>query len=239
MKQPHINLEEMNIKNAILVGDPQRLDRIAKFLNNVEELAYNREFRSLKGNYKGIEVIVISTGIGGSSMSIAVEELAKIGVKNMIRVGSCGALQKGIKIGDIIISCGAVRDDGASNAYVDVKFPAVPDSEILMDMIQVAKDFPHHVGITHSHESFYIDENAEQEKYWSSKGVLGADMETAALMVVGRLRGIKTGSVLNNVVIYGSDTADAIGDYVDGENASLIGEKNAIITALETFVKIK
>ena len=129
MKQAHIQLDEsVNAKYAILPGDPARLDHIKKYLDDVEELAYNREFRSLSGFYKGMKVIAISTGIGGSSASIAIEELHNIGVTTMIRIGSCGALQKGIKLGDLIFAEGAIRDDGTSKTYIDVSYPAVPDN---------------------------------------------------------------------------------------------------------------
>lgn len=128
MKQAHICLDEtLGIRYAILPGDPARLDRIAKELTDVQELAYNREFRSLRGRYKGVDVLALSTGIGGSSAGIAVEELHNIGITAAIRIGSCGALQKGIGLGELILVSGAVRDDGASKAYVPAIFPAVAD----------------------------------------------------------------------------------------------------------------
>ena len=113
--QPHIRLDHNHgAVCALLPGDPARLDRIKTFLTDVQELAYNREFRSLVGSYRGIKVIALSTGIGGASAGIAVEELRNLGVKNMIRIGSCGALQPQVKIGDLVLVSGAVRDDGAS-----------------------------------------------------------------------------------------------------------------------------
>lgn len=222
-------------------GDPARLDRIAPFLTNVKELAYNREYRSLSGEYKNIKVMAVSTGIGGCSAGIAVEELSRIGVRAMIRIGSCGAMQSGIGLGDLILAAGAVRDDGASQAYVDLRFPAVADTELLNACLNAAKQngFKHHVGIVHSHESFYIDDNEEQKRFWAKKGVLGADMETAALYTIGRLRGVKTASILNNVVVSGGNTADAIGGYVNGENMTEQGEKNEILTALDAFTLLK
>lgn len=93
-----------------------------------------------------------------------------------------------------------------------------------------------HEGIVHSHESFYHDENDSQSAYWSSKGVLGADMETAAIYTIGRLRGVKSVSILNNVVIYGEDTADSISGYADGAKLTARGETMEILTALEAFV---
>ena len=242
MTQPHIQLNETQTAPfALLPGDPARLDRIAPFLTNVKELAYNREYRSLSGEYKNIKVMAVSTGIGGCSAGIAVEELSRIGVRAMIRIGSCGATPSGIGLGELILAAGAVRDDGASQAYVDLRFPAVADTELLNACLNAAKQngFKHHVGIVHSHESFYIDDNEEQKRFWAKKGVLGADMETAALYTIGRLRGVKTASILNNVVVSGGDTADAIGGYVDGENMTQKGEENEILTALDAFTLLK
>ena len=242
MTQPHIQLNETQTAPfALLPRDPARLDRIAPFLTNVKELAYNREYRSLSGEYKNIKVMAVSTGIGGCSAGIAVEELSRIGVRAMIRIGSCGAMQSGIGLGDLILAAGAVRDDGASQAYVDLRFPAVADTELLNACLNAAKQngFKHHVGIVHSHESFYIDDNEEQKRFWAKKGVLGADMETAALYTIGRLRGVKTASILNNVVVSGGNTADAIGGYVNGENMTEQGEKNEILTALDAFTLLK
>ena len=240
MLQPHIQLDDtLNIKYAILPGDPGRLDRIALQLQDVEELAYNREFRSLRGLYKGVPVLAISTGIGGSSAAIAIEELKKIGVTAMVRIGSCGALQKGIAIGDLIFACGAIRDDGASKAYVDARYPAVPDTGLLVNCVEAAREegWPHHVGVVHSHESFYIDTNDAESAHWSALGALGVDMETAALFTVGRIRGVRTASILNNVVLYGQDTADAVADYAGGEDMSAVGERREIAVALEALYR--
>lgn len=238
--QPHIQLDpSLNVKYALMPGDPARLDRIAPFLENVRELAFNREYRSLMGEYKGIPILAISTGIGGASMGIAVEELHNIGVEAMIRIGSCGTLQPELKVGDLLIVNGAVRDDGASKAYIDPKYPAVPDTELLFHCIAAAKEkgFPYQIGLARSHDSFYTGAEDEIYAYWSAQGVFGSDLETAALFTIGRLRGVKTASILNNVVPYGGDTSESIGSYVDGENLAMIGEKNEIITALEAFVQ--
>ena len=127
--QPHLRLDSAHSAvSALLPGDPARLDRIKSFLTDVTGLAYNREFRSLVGTYQGARVLAVSTGIGGASAGIAVEELHALGVKNMIRIGSCGALQPQVKLGDLILVSGAVRDDGASKAYIDPIYPAVADS---------------------------------------------------------------------------------------------------------------
>ena len=241
MLQPHIQLpDDLNIRCALLPGDPARLDAIAKQLQNVEELAYNREFRSLRGTYRGLPVLAVSTGIGGSSAGIAIEELRNIGVTAMVRIGSCGALQKGIALGDLIFACGAIRDDGASRAYADLRYPAVPDTALLGHCVAAARDrgWPHHVGVVHSHESFYIDTNDAESAHWSRLGALGADMETAALFTIGRIRGVRTASILNNVVVYGEDTAESIGGYVDGADPAARGEEREIAVALEALYRL-
>ena len=239
--QPHIRLDHNHgARCALLPGDPARLDRIQPFLSDVEELAYNREYRSLVGNYQGIRVLALSTGIGGASAGIAVEELKNLGVENLIRIGSYGSLQPQVKIGDLILVSGAVRDDGASKAYIEPIFPAVPDSDLLFACVCAAKNraIRFHTGIARSHDSFYTDREAEIDAYWSKRGVLGADMETAALYTIGRLRGLSTMSILNNVVAFEEDTLDAIGDYVDGATAAMQGEEHEILIALDAFVRI-
>jgi uridine phosphorylase len=239
--QPHIRLDSNHgALCALLPGDPARLDRIQPFLTDVQALAYNREYRSLVGSYQGIRVLAVSTGIGGASAGIAVEELKNLGVVNMIRIGSCGALQPQVKIGDLVLVSGAVRDDGASKTYIDSIFPAVPDSALLFACVQAAKarNIRHHTGIARSHDSFYTDREAEIDAYWSQRGVLGADMETAALYTIGHLRGIRTMSILNNVVAFEEDTLNAIGSYVDGESAAMQGETHEILVALDAFARI-
>lgn len=235
--QPHIRLDETaGARCALLPGDPARLDRIAPFLTNVRELAYNREYRSLVGEYQGLPVLAVSTGIGGASAGIAVEELSNIGVTAMIRIGSCGALQPKVKLGDLVLVSGAVRDDGASKMYIDPIFPAVPDAELLFACVSAAKALgtPYHTGVARSHDSFYTDQEAERNAYWHKAGVLGSDMETAALFTIGALRGVRAAAILNNVVAFEDkeDTASAIGDYVDGAALALRGEENEIRVAL-------
>lgn len=242
MKQPHIQLDE-NVKApcALMPGDPKRVDVIAKYLDNVKELTFNREYRSIIGTYKGMPVIGISTGMGGSSVAIAVEELKNIGVHTMMRIGSAGAMQKGIGLGDLIICEGSVREDGASKTYLPENYPAVPNYKLINYCVEVAKEnnWEHHVGIVQSHESFYHDENDAQSEYWSKKGILGSDFETAALYTVGRLRGVRTASILNNVVVWGEDTSDSISDYQGGASKTAIGEEREIQVALEAMYRLE
>ncbi len=236
--QPHIRCSEKDAAlYAVLPGDPARVDRVAQHLTNVTQIAYNREMKTVTGFYQGIKIIVTSTGMGGASTGIAVEELRNIGVTHMIRIGSCGALQSGLKLGDLVIASGAVRDDGASQSYARKAYPAVPNSDMLFAAVQSASQLAinHHVGIARSHDSFYIDNQAEVDDYWSSKGVLAADMETAALFTIGGLRGVKTASILNVVVLKEGTTAQGINDYVDMEADCTQGETNEILLALQTI----
>lgn len=239
--QPHIRCtEEDAALYAILPGDPQRVDRIKEYLTDAKDIAFNREHKSVSGYYKGVKVMAVSTGMGGPSTAIAIEELAHIGVKAMIRIGSCGALREGIRLGDLVIVNGAVRDDGASKSYVDSIFPAIPDTELLFDVIEAAKEqnFPYHVGIGRSHDALYSEAKGDLNEFWGSRGVLGSDMETATLFVVGGLRGVKTASILNNVVEVKGDLKDEINNYVDGASAVAEGEKREILTALEAMVAL-
>lgn len=240
--QPHIRLSKKNAaKYALLPGDPGRVKRIAKYLDNVQELAYNREYYSISGTYKNVKLLAVSTGIGGPSTGIAIEELDKIGVKTMIRIGSCGALQNDIKKGELIIASGAVRDEGTSKSYIDESYPAIPDADVLFAIVKCAKKlgYPYRCGRVRSHDSFYTDLEIDIDKYWSEKGILGADMETAALFVIGGLRQVKTGSILNVVVEMNHDLEDGINDYANNDDLAMLGEEREIILALETFVALE
>ena len=239
--QPHIRCCSKDAaKYTIMPGDPGRVDRVKFFLENPVDLAFNREFKSCTGFYKGVKVMVISTGIGGASTGIVVEELKNIGVQTLIRIGSCGALQPIIKLGDLIIANGAVRDEGTSKAYVEESYPAVPDTEVLISLIESAKELGcnYYCGKIRSHDSFYTDEEQKIDKYWGEKGILGADMESAALFVIGGLRNLKTASVLN-VVVENDGNLVGINSYVDGESVTALGEKREIITVLEAIVKLE
>ena len=240
--QPHIRCCNKDAaRYAIMPGDPERVDKVKLFLENPVDLAYNREFKSCSGFFKGVKIMVVSTGIGGASTAIVVEELKNIGVETLIRIGSCGALQKNIKLGELIIAKGAIREDGTSKAYVDNAYPAVADPFVLMSLIESAKElnFIYHSGLIRSHDALYADNGSELENYWRQKGVLGSDMETAALFVVGGIRNLRTASVLNVVVESEENLEQGINSYVKGENKTTLGEKNEIIIALEAIVKLE
>lgn len=236
-KQPHIQLDEsLAVKKAIVVGDPARVDIVKSVLENPQDITYNREFKSAIGTFKGHKILVLSTGIGAPSMVIALEELKAIGVESVIRVGSCGAMDRSFKVGEIMVVTGAVRDEGLTEKYVPKDFPAIPSSELLMRAMKQT-EIPVKCGIARSHDGFYMDNNTEVEDFWSRKQVLGADMETSALYVVGRLRGLRTLSILNNVVPYMQSLADGVNELVTGETQMKIGELQSIKLALTVLTE--
>ncbi|MDO4283980.1 MAG: nucleoside phosphorylase [Eubacteriales bacterium] len=235
---PHIQLpEDLGIPYAILPGDPARVERVAAHLEQVEELAFNREYRSVRGEYHGVPVLVMSTGMGGPSTAIAVEELRRAGVTAAIRIGSAGALQPGIMLGDLVLVQGAVREEGTSLGYAPLSYPAIPDLGLLEACIAGAKvlDVPYHVGIDRTHDCLYADGEQRLDEEWSARGVAAADMETAVLFVVGAQRGVRTASILNVVAGYRDDVGVSIGRYASGEEAAADGERREILTALEAL----
>ncbi len=239
MLQPHIQLDEQGIRYALLPGDPGRVERIGAFLDDAMELGFSREYRSLRGKYKGLDILVMSTGMGGTSAAIGIEELRRIGVTTLIRVGSCGALQSGIRKGDLILACGAVRQDGVSRTYIEECYPAVPDPLLLRECEEAAirLGVPYHMGIVRSHESFYLDNMAEINWFWASRRVLGSDQETAGVLTVSWLRGLRAASILNAVSQWTTenDIAEGVGAYAGGEDTVALGERREIQVALEAL----
>ncbi|EGQ7994813.1 TPA: nucleoside phosphorylase [Vibrio vulnificus] len=234
-KQPHLCVDETQVAERVIVcGEPDRANRIAALLENAELIAENREYRLFNGEFQGKAITVCSTGIGAPSMIIAVEELKQCGAKYIIRVGSAGAMQSNIALGELIVAEGAVRDEGGSKAYIDAAYPAYASFSLLkgLDGYLQMQTVPYHMGVVRSHDSFYTDDEETLCQYWNKKGILGADMETSALFTVGRLRGLHVASVLNNVVRYQQDVKEGVSQYVNDDDAMMAGEKRASLAAL-------
>ena len=229
--EPHTQLiPDIDTDRAIIMGDPARVDTIAALMENVQEWAYNREYKSIVGEYKGKKILVMSTGIGAPSAGIGVEELHRVGVHYVVRVGSAGAMQKGIALGKLIIAEGVVREDGLSKRYVPEIYPAVPAYRLLNLAHKYAPEAVY--GIIRSHDGFYTDDNAVDEAFWSGKGIVGSDMESGILMVIGRQRGMETLSILNNVVLYEGDLSAGVNSLVNGEELVAQGERDSLLVAL-------
>lgn len=230
--EPHTRLtEDIGTNRAIIMGDPGRVDVIAKMMTKVSEPIFNREYKSVVGEYGGKKILAMSTGIGAPSAGIGVEELHNVGIKYVVRVGSAGAMQQGIGLGELIVAEGAVRDDGLSKKYVPEIYPAVPSYKLLN---LAHKHIPNAIyGIIRSHDGFYHDDNAADENFWSKKGIVGADMESGILMIIGRQRKMETLSILNNVVLYEGDLSEGVSGLVAGEKLVAEGEKKSLLAALK------
>ncbi|WP_276298922.1 nucleoside phosphorylase [Halorussus lipolyticus] len=196
-KQPHLLVEEGDLNDiALIPGDPGRVDRIANLCDSSEVVAENREYKVVNAEYEGTELTICSTGIGCPSAAIAVEELENVGVETVIRVGTTGALQEGIEIGDMIIATGAAKNEGTSKRYEDVEYPAVPDYDVLTSLVDSAEanDEEVHVGPIASDDAFY----AETEEYvadWEEANILSVEMEAAAVFSLTRRRGMAAGAI--------------------------------------------
>ncbi|MFC7046843.1 nucleoside phosphorylase [Halobacteriaceae archaeon GCM10025711] len=196
-KQPHLLVDEGDVNDiALIPGDPGRVDRIAAQCDDSEVVSVNREYKVVNATYEGVPLTICSTGIGCPSAAIAVEELRNVGVETVIRVGTTGALQRGIEIGDMVVATGAAKNEGTSKRYEDVALPAVPDYDVLSALADAAdaRGEDVHVGPIASDDAFY----AETDEYvaaWEDAGILSVEMEAAAVFSIARRRGMRSGAI--------------------------------------------
>jgi uridine phosphorylase len=196
-KQPHLLVEEGDLADIALVpGDPGRVDRIASHCEDATTVAENREYKLVNATYEGHDLTICSTGIGSPSAAIAAEELHAVGVETLIRVGTTGALQSAIEIGDMVVATGAAKDEGTTKRYEDATVPAVPDYDVLTALADAAEDNDEdvHVGPITTDDAFY----AETEEYvsdWEQAGLLAVEMEAAALFTLARRKGMRAGAI--------------------------------------------
>jgi uridine phosphorylase len=224
---------------ALLPGDPFRVPLIAEFLTDVREVAHQREHMTMTGRYQGRLITATSTGMGCPSTAIAVEELARCGVTSFIRVGSSAGLQPAIDPGDLLVSHGSLRNDGTSDAYVPKGYPAVPDLEITLELDRVARElsagrgFAVHAGINATDDAFYA-ETPEWISELSRLGVLNVEMESSALFVVARQRGLRAA-----MICACSSNLVAGASLYDEQNLKLHdGWRHSIEVALEVAVRL-
>ncbi|MCQ4332316.1 nucleoside phosphorylase [Natronomonas sp. F2-12] len=196
-KQPHLLVEPGELANiALLPGDPGRVDRIAGHCDDAETIAENREYELVNAAYEGCDVTICSTGIGSPSAAIALEELAAVGVETFIRVGTTGALQPGIEIGDTVVATGAAKDEGTTKRYEKSEMPAVPDYATLSALVEAAegRSAPVHVGPIATDDAYYAETDTAVEA-WSEAGLLCVEMEAAALFTLARRKGLAAGAI--------------------------------------------
>ena len=193
---------------VILPGDPKRCAKIARYFADPVLIADNREYITYTGTFDGVKVSVTSTGIGGPSAAIALEELANCGADTFIRVGTCGGMQEEVLSGDLVIASGAIRRDGTSREYAPIEYPAVSDYGILTALDEAARnlDMRSHIGVVHCKDAFYGQHNPELlpqsgillQKWdaYLNMGCLASEMESATLFIVGSYRKVRTGTIL-------------------------------------------
>ena len=201
-RQYHIQVAKGEVgRYVILPGDPKRCIKIAQYLDDPVLIADNREFTTYTGTLDGVKVSVTSTGIGGPSAAIAVEELYRCGADTFIRIGTCGGIQTEVKSGDIVVATGSVRMEGTSKEYAPIEYPAVPDFTVTNALVDAAKekDCAVHTGVVQSKDAFYGQHEPEllpagyelinKWEAWKKMGCLASEMESAALFIVaGHLR---------------------------------------------------
>lgn len=206
-KKYHIGLSREDVGDYVLVpGDPFRTPLIAKFIDGAKEVAFSREYRTFTGTVDGEKVSTMSTGMGGPSVAIGIEELHELGVHTLLRVGTCGAAQPEIKMGDLVISMAAVRSEGTPNGYVPLEYPAVASLHVVEALIEAseAAGAHYHVGVTRSVDALYSDllpdtmprpHLRDELDMWAKAGILSNDMEASTLFVVSRIRQMRAGCV--------------------------------------------
>lgn len=249
-KQYHIDCGRGDVASTILIpGDPARVNKIASLWDFSHEVAYHREYRTMTGQFQKVSLSCTSSGIGAPTLAIAIDELSRIGAETFIRVGTCGGIQKGQQIGDLVISTGAVRLDGASRDLVMPEYPAVAHYEVVMALIQAAEELKtrYHVGITASTDTFYTGQGRPAlNNYLPSHkshiledmqkaGVQNFEMETGCLFTLSSIFGKRAGAVC--VIVANRVTNEFYVDDAMQKKAGLVASRAAVI--LNSWDKLK
>lgn len=206
-KQYHIGVGPEDVgEYVILPGDPGRVPKIAKYFDNAVKVGESREFVTYTGYLNGVKVSCTSTGVGGPSASIALEELVACGAKTFIRVGTCGGMQLDVNSGDIVVASGAIRAEGTSKEYAPIEFPAVPNVKVANELAEAAERLgvPYHVGVVQCKDSFYgqhrpetlpnHDELLRKWDAWLRLDCKASEMESSTLFIVGQYLKVRVGS---------------------------------------------
>nr|WP_097008311.1 nucleoside phosphorylase [Natronoarchaeum philippinense] len=209
-EQYHLEVGPDDVADAVLLpGNPERVPKVTQFWNESEEVAHHREYRTVTGRYEGTPISVTSTGIGSPSAAIAVEELARVGADTLVRVGSCGAIQPEMAVGDLVITTGAVRQEGTSDEYVREDYPAAADHEVVSALIAAAErlGYEYHTGITMSADSFYAGQGRPGFGGFEAAGsdqlvdnlrdanVANIEMEASAILTLANVYGLRAGAI--------------------------------------------
>lgn len=206
-RQYHIQVAKGEVgRYVIMPGDPKRCVKIAQYFDNPQFIADNREYVTYTGTLDGVKVSVTSTGIGGPSASIAIEELTRCGADTFIRIGTCGGMQIPVKSGDVVIATGAVRMEGTSREYAPIEYPAVPDFGVTTALVAAAKKtgVRAHAGVVQCKDAFYGQHEPEKMpvsyellpkwEAFKQMGCLASEMESAALFIAAGKLHVRAGS---------------------------------------------
>ena len=209
-RQFHIHCARGEVgRYCLLPGDPGRCEKIAAYFDDPVHVVTNREYNTWTGTLLGEKVTVTSTGIGGPSAAIAMEELAAIGADTFVRVGTCGGIRLDVTSGDLVIATGAVRMEGTSREYAPIEFPAVANFQVTCALVEAAREMgkQYHAGVVQCKDSFYgqhspgrmpvAGELEAKWEAWKRLGVLASEMESAALFTVAAALGVRCGSVFH------------------------------------------
>ena len=211
-KMYHIALSAGDVGRFVIVpGDPGRCEKIARYFASPRLVGQNREYTTYTGTLDGVPVSVTSTGIGGASAAIAMEELTKIGADTFIRVGTCGGINMKVRSSDVVIATGAIRMEGTSREYAPIEYPATADYGVTRALTDAAEalGYTWHAGVVQCKDSFYGQHSPEKSpvsyellakwEAWKKLGVLASEMESAALFTVAAALGVRCGTVLSVV----------------------------------------
>ncbi len=232
--QYHLQITPNDIgKYVILTGDPKRCEKIAVYLENAQLIADSREYITYTGFLNGEKVSVCSTGIGGPSASIAMEELVRCGANTFIRVGTCGGMDIDVKGGDFVIATGAIRMEGTSKEYAPIEFPAVADLEVTNALVASAKQSnqPFHVGVVQCKDAFFGQhdpqampisyELTQKWEAWKRLGCKGSEMESAALFIVASHLKVRCGTILLTIANQEREAKGLSNHIVHDTNATI------------------
>ncbi|MDR1800514.1 MAG: uridine phosphorylase [Lachnospiraceae bacterium] len=240
-RQYHIQVAKGEVgRYVILPGDPKRCEKIAAHFDNPVMIADNREYVTYTGELEGVKVSVTSTGIGGPSASIAIEELVNVGADTFIRVGTSGGMQLNVESGDIVIATGAVRMEGTTKEYAPIEYPAVSDLDVTNALVKAAKGlgYRYHTGVVQCKDAFYGQHSPETKPVsyelinkwdaWVKMGCLASEMESAALFIVAGSLRVRSGAVM--LVMANQERAKAGLD-----NPVVHDTESPILTAIEAI----
>jgi len=239
MIQPHLLIDSGSIsKYCIIVGKPERVLLFKELLKDFKKVSENRGFLVYNGSYKGKNITICNTGIGGPSAAIAIEELINCGAKVIIRVGSGGVMKKEINTGDVVISTGVCKEERATTLYAPLEFACVPNYDVLKSLIESAESLKikHYYGITMCTDSFYAKSHRDKMIEWGNLGVVGSDMESSMLFTISQLRGVKAGFIF----YAGLNIArkEMHKDIINQDKMRKKGELNAIKIALDALLNV-